>query len=136
MDTQDKIIASILLIHSSLGILWTCWVAANIGFPAAFIGANLLLAATGLVAGIGLFKNWLWAGFFGIVFFLVQLIQVFTSTFQWSFTLGFGINISLGWLGASSVGVNLFALLMLVWLSARTFLPDNAPEPNPPGSSA
>ncbi|MEO7325437.1 MAG: hypothetical protein ABIW82_11475 [Dokdonella sp.] len=136
MDTQDKIIASILLIHSSFGILWTCWVAANMGFPVVFIGTNLLLAATGIVAGLGLFKNWLWASFFGIVFFLVQLIHVFTPTFQWSFTLGFGINIMLGWLGAGALGVNLFALLMLGWLSARTFLPDNAPGPNPPGSPA
>ncbi len=136
MAMQDKIIAGIMLVHGSLGILWTFWVASQIGFPATFLAANLALAAIGIAAGIGWLKRRRWAAYVAIAFFLVQLVHVLTSTFQWSFTLGFNLNVSLGWLSSGELGLNLFALVMLLWSSARTFAPNNSFKPNPLRGSA
>lgn len=121
MAVQDKIIAGLLLVHSTLGILWAFWIGSQIGFPAMFLATNLALAAMGLAAGIGWIKQRRWAAYLGISFFLVQLIHVLTPAFQWSFTLGFNLNMALGWLSSGELGVNLFALIMLVWVSARVF---------------
>ncbi len=131
MAMQDKIIAGIMLVHGSLGILWTFWVSSQIGFPPVFLAANLVLAAIGIAAGIGWFKQRRWAVYLGIVFFLVQLVHVLTPTFQWSFTLGFNLNIALGWLSSGELGLNLFALVMLLWSSARAFASNNSFKPNP-----
>ena len=136
MAMQDKIIAGVMLVHGSLGILWTFWVASQLGFPASFLAANLGLAAMGIAAGIGWFKRRRWAVYLGIVFFLVQLVHVLTPTFQWSFTLGFNLNISLGWLSSGELGLNLFAFVMLVWSSARAFAPNNSFKPKPLRGSA
>jgi hypothetical protein len=136
MTMQDKIIAGIVLVHGSLGTLWTFWVASQIGFPAAFIAANLALAAMGIAAGIGWFKRRHWAVYLGIAFFLVQLMHILTPTFQWSFTLGFNLNVALGWLSSGELGLNLFALVMLFWSSARAFAPNNLFKPNPLRGSA
>jgi len=126
MTIQDKIIASILLLHSSLGVLWTFWVASQIGFPPAFLTANLSLAAIGIASGIGWFMRRRWAAYLCIAFFLIQLVHVHTPTLQWSFTLGFNLNIALGWISSGEFGVNLFALVMLLWSSARAFAPNNS----------
>ena len=126
MATQDKIIAGVMLIHGSLGTLWTFWVASQIGFPFVFVAANLALAAIGVAAGIGWFKQRRWAIYLGIAFFLAQLVHILTPTFQWSFTLGFNLNISFGWLSSGELGLNLFALAMLLWVSARAFAPNNS----------
>ncbi|WP_349656777.1 hypothetical protein [Xanthomonas sp. 10-10] len=136
MAMQDKIIAGIMLVHGSLGILWTFWVASQIGFPAAFLAANLALAAIGIAAGIGWLKRRRWAAYVAIAFFLVQLVHVLTSTFQWSLTLGFNLNVSLGWLSSGELGLNLFALVMLLWSSARAFAPNNSFKPKPLFGSA
>jgi hypothetical protein len=63
--------------------------------------------------------------YLGAAFFLAQLVHIFTPTFQWSFTLGFNLNISLGWLSSGELGLNLFALAMLLWVGARAFAADN-----------
>jgi hypothetical protein len=131
MPNQDRVIAGALLAHGALGILWTSWIASSIESPAAFLIANLTLATVGVVAGVGWFKQWRWAGYFSVVFYLAQLVHVLTPTFQWSFTLGFNLNVSLGWLSDGELGVNLFALAMLLWSSARAFSPDSALKPNP-----
>lgn len=124
MAIQDKAIAGIMLVHSSLGILWTYWVASQIGFPAIFLTANLALAAIGIVAGIGWLRHGRWAIYLAIGFFLVQLVHVLTPTFQWSFTLGFNFNISFGWFTYGEFSLNLVALAMLAWSSARAFAPN------------
>ena len=136
MTMQDKIIAGIMLVHGALGILWTLWVASHIGFPVAFLVANLALAAIGIAAGIGWLKQRRWAVYLGISFFLVQLVHVLTPTFQWSFTLGFNLNIALGWLSSGELGLNLFALVMVLWSSARAFAPNNSFKPKPLRGSA
>jgi hypothetical protein len=131
MIMQDKIIAGVMLVHASLGILWAFWVASQIGFPIGFLAANLALAAIGMAAGIGWFGRRRWAVYLGIAFFLAQLIHVLTPAFQWSFTLGFNLNISLGWLSNGELGFNLFALAMLLWSIARAFAPNNSFKPTP-----
>ncbi|MET1078924.1 MAG: hypothetical protein ABWY06_13000 [Pseudomonas sp.] len=136
MAVQDKIIAGILLVHSTLGVLWTFLVASQNGFPAAFMATNLALAAAGLVAGIGLLRRRRWSVYLAILFFVVQLVHVLTQNFQWSFTLGFNFNVSLGWLSTGELGINLFALVMLVWVGARAFAPNNSFKPKPLRGSA
>lgn len=131
MAMQDKIIAGIILAHSAFGIVWTLLMASQTGFPAVFIATNLALAAMGLVAGVGLLKRRRWAIYLAIGFFLVQFVHVFTPTFQWSFTLGVNLNVELGWLSNGELGFNVFALVMLVWLGARTFAPDHSFQPTP-----
>ena len=136
MAIQDKIIAGILLAHSALGILWTFWVGSQVGFAAMFIAANLALAAIGLAAGVAWLKRRRWAAYLGTLFFFIQIAHVLTPTFQWSFTLGFNLNVALGWLSSGELGINLFALVMLVWVSARAFAPNNSFKPNPLRGSA
>ena len=136
MAVQDKIISGILLVHSTLGILWAFWISSQIGFPVVFLATNLALAAIGLAAGGGWLKQRRWAAYLSILFFLVQLVHVLTPTFQWSFTLGFNLNIALGWLSSGEFGINLFALVMLVWVSARAFAPNSSFKPKPLRGSA
>jgi hypothetical protein len=131
MAIQEKIIAGIILVHCSLGAVWTFVVASQAGFPSAFLATNLVLAAMGLAAGVGFLKPRRWAIYLAIAFFLVQLVHVLTPTFQWSFTLGFNLNVALGWLSSGELGLNLFALVMLVWLVARAFAPNNSFKPSP-----
>jgi len=126
MATQDKIIAGAMLIHGSFGTLWTLWAACQTGFPPMFVAANLALAAVGVAAGIGWFMQRRWSIYLGIAFFLTQLVHIFTPTFQWSFTLGFNLTISLGWINTGEFGLNLFALAMLLWVRARAFAPNNS----------
>ena len=130
MATQDKIIAGVLLLHSSLGVLWTYWVASHAGFPSTFLVTNLVLAALGVAAGIAWLRRHRWAGYLALAFFLVQLVLVLTPTFQWSFTLGFNLNIGLGWFGSGEVGLNLFAAGMLIWIGTRAFAPNKSFKPN------
>lgn len=131
MAMQDKIIAGIILVHSAFGIFWTFLVASRTGFPSVFLATNLALAAMGLVAGVGLLKRRRWAIYLAIGFFLVQFVHVFTPTFQWSFTLGVNLNVQLGWLSNGELGFNVFALIMLAWLAARTFALDHSSQPTP-----
>ncbi len=136
MAVQDKIIAGILLVHSTLGTLWTYWIGSQLGFPVVFLVTNLMLAAIGIAAGIGWLKWHRWAVYLGILFFLVQLVHVLTPTFQWSFSLGFNLSIALGWLSSGELSINLFALVMLVWVGARALAPNNSFKPNPLRGSA
>ena len=131
MAIQEKIIAGIILAHSSLGVVWTFLVASQAGFPSVFLATNLVLAAMGFAAGVGLLKRRRWAIYLAIAFFLVQLVHVLTPTFQWSFTLGFNLNVALGSLSSGELGLNLFALVMLVWLGVRAFAPNNSFKPSP-----
>jgi hypothetical protein len=125
MAKQDKVIAAIVLLHSSAGLFWVCRVAAQAGFPIVFLGLNLVLAAAGIAGGIG----WLTGRRLGLVvlaFYLAQLIHVITPVFQWSFTLGFNLNVTFGWVGDGELGVNLVALGMLGWAIARILAPDSS----------
>ena len=131
LTKQDKAIAGITLAHGILGILWVFGVASQIRYPTVFISVNLVLAIAGIVAGIGWFKRKLWAAYLALAFYLVQLVHVLTPTFQWSFTLGFNLNIGLGWIDSGQLALNLFALVMLIWTTSRAFAPNNSFKPSP-----
>ena len=131
MTKQDKAIAGITLTHAVLGTAWTFWVASQIGFPAVFVGSNLLLAVAGIVGGIGWFRRQRWAAHVTIAFYFVQLVHVLTPKFQWSFTLGSNLNIALGWIDSGQLALNLFALAMIAWSSSRVFAPNNSFKPRP-----
>lgn len=130
MTKQDKAIAGITLAHGALGTLWTLWVASQIGYPRVFITANLILAVTGIAASIGWFLRRFWGACLAITFYLVQLVHVLAPNFQWSFTLGFNLNVGLGWLDAGQLALNLFALVMIIWASSRAFARNNSFSPN------
>ena len=119
MATQDKVIAGILVLHSALGSFWTYSVGSQLGFPTAFLVCNFVLVAIGVVAGIGCFAGQRWAAYLGLLFFAIQLVHVVTPGFHFSFTLGLNFVISAGWFGTGQVGLNLFALAMLLWLGVR-----------------
>lgn len=131
MAMQDKIIAGVLLLHGTLGAVWTAWAVFQLGFPVAFLAANLALVAVGVGAGVGSFCGRRWAPYLGAAFYLIQLVHVFTSTFQWSFTLGFHLNIALGWLSSGELGINLLALVMLGWMGVRALARDRSSRPTP-----
>jgi len=119
MAIQDKVIAGILVLHSALGAIWTYAVGAQLGFPASFLVSNFVLVAIGTVAGIGCFAGQRWAAYLGLLFFAIQLVHLVTPGFHFSFTLGLNFVISAGWFGSGQVGLNLFALAMLLWLGIR-----------------
>ncbi|GAB3032799.1 hypothetical protein GCM10027285_14490 [Oleiagrimonas citrea] len=119
MAAQDKVIASILVLHSMLGAVWTYWMASRFGFPVLFLIFNIALVLVGLAAGIGWFRERRWAAWLGSLFFAMQLIHIATTNFHFSFTLGFSMIVAMGWFGVARVGINLFALVMLFWLGVR-----------------
>jgi len=119
MALQDKVIGGVLVAHGVLGAAWTYSTASQFGFPEIFVVPNLVLAAIGFVSGIGCFTGRRWAALLGVLFLAVQLLHVLTPTFHFSFTLGFNFVVSAGWFGWGKIGVNLFALAMLIWLLTR-----------------
>lgn len=126
MALQDKIVGGVLVVHGLLGAAWTYSTASKFGFPEIFLMPNLVLVASGLVSGVGCFAGRRWAALLGILFLSVQLIHVLTPTFRFSFTLGLNLVISAGWFGWGQVGVNIFALAMLIWLSTRLSAPNSS----------
>jgi hypothetical protein len=126
LTKQEKAIGGITLAHGALGILWMFWATSQIGSPVVFIAPNLTLAFAGIAAGVGWFHRKSWAAYLVIAFYCVQLVHVFTPVFQWSFTLGIHVNISLGWDEFGDLGLNLFALAMLIWTSSRVFGPNSS----------
>jgi hypothetical protein len=128
MSKQDKLIGGITTAHALLGFLWTVWIASQIGYPIAFTGPNLALALAGAVAGIGWLLNVRWAGYLVLLFYAIQLVQVATPDYQFSFTLGFNLSISVGWFAPSAqFGFNLLAGGMLLWASFRPRFMERAP---------
>ena len=126
MAKQDKVIAGILVAHGLLGAAWTYMAASQLGFPALFLISNLTLVAIGITAGIGCFKNFRWAALLGMLFFAIQLLHIATPSFGFSFTLGLNFIISFGWFGTGQIGINLFALAMLLWVGFRVGAPNNS----------
>jgi uncharacterized membrane protein (DUF2068 family) len=126
MAAQDKIVAGVLVTQSLVGIAWTWSIASALGFPETFLVTNLALAVVGLVSGVGCFRGMRWAAYLGLVFFGIQVLQVVTPTFQFSFTLGFNATMSAGWFDFGKIGVNLFALVLLIWLAIRLGKPEGA----------
>jgi hypothetical protein len=129
MSKQDKAIGYIILVHCVLGSLWTLWFASHIGYPVVFLASNLCLVALGVAAGIAMLRRHQWAIRLSVMFYLLQLVHVFSTVLQWSFTLGASFIISAGWFDNGQVGVNLFALGMLFWLSARAVAPNYSSKP-------
>lgn len=123
MKTQDKIIAFLLIAHGVVGIVWTCLIAWQWGHPPLFVGSNLLLAGIGIAAGIGWMRQRKYAAYVATLFYLVQLVHIATPEFSWSYTLGIHVVITAGWYDEGAIGVNLYALAMWVWVSARAFMP-------------
>ena len=119
LKKQDKFIAGILIAHGLLGAIWTYSIASRLESPASFFLSNLALAAVGVTAGISSLRRRRWGAILGMVFFAVQLLHIVTPTLRWSFTLGLDLTVSFGWIETGDLGVNLFALAMLVWSGSR-----------------
>lgn len=126
MSRGDRLLGAVLIAHGLLGVTWIYWVASQIGFPTLFVATNAALAALGMAAGISWLLRRRAAAYLAIGFYVVQLLHIIAPSFRWSFTLGFNINIGLGWFGSGEVAVNLFALAMLGWCGARMFSPGAA----------
>ncbi|BCT93602.1 hypothetical protein LYSHEL_26270 [Lysobacter helvus] len=114
---HQRAIASILLLHGGLGTAWACWIASAYDLSLGFLVPNLSLALLGIVAGVGLLRSQRWAITLGCVFYTVQILQVTSPAFQWSFTLGFHLSVAAG--GSAVIGVNLYALAMFFWLASK-----------------
>jgi hypothetical protein len=131
MSRQDKAIGYILLAHSTLGLIWAFWVAAQTGFPVVFLVSNICLAALGVAAGTAIFRQHTWAIRLSVVFYLAQLLHLVSPVVHWSFTLGLSFVVTFGVLKNAQIGVNLYALGMLFWLSARAVAPNYSSKPTP-----
>ena len=118
---SEKALAGILIAHGVLGSAWMYWIASNNGFPSSFVAQNLALAVAGISAGIGFLKRAKWSLPVGLLFYGIQIFHVFTPRFQFSFSLGFNVNVLAGWFEAGSFAVNLFALLMFLWFSRKAY---------------
>ena len=130
LTIQDKIIAGITIIHSLMGSVWIYLMTSQLGFSPSFILTNGVLALTGFVAAVGWFKRLRWGAVLGIVFFAIQLLHIITPNFQFSFTLGFNLNIAVGWFSGVELAINLFALAMLLWMAYRLIAPNSSFKPN------
>jgi hypothetical protein len=119
MARKDQILAVMLFGHGAFGVIWTFLIASAHGYPSNFLCSNLALAMLGVVAGTGCFKGNRWAAYLGLIFWGIQVLQVLTPTFQFSFTLGVNLILAAGWNDWGRLGVNVFALTMLVWLARR-----------------
>ena len=119
MALQDKWIGGVLIAHAVLGAAWACSIASQHGFPQIFLISNLALATIGVVSGFGYFVGRYWAALLGILFYAIQVIHVLAPNLHFSFTLGINLVIALGWFKSGQIGINLFALAMLIWLSIR-----------------
>ncbi|RDI99024.1 hypothetical protein DVT68_11075 [Dyella solisilvae] len=120
MAKADKIISAILLTHGAWGCAWAAHIGASYGYPLGFLIPNMTLALAGVIAGTGCFLGKRWAANLGLIFWSIQLFQILTPAFRFSFTLGLNAVVSVGWFGFGQIGLNLFALAMLWWLAART----------------
>lgn len=119
MTKQDKFIAVFLIFQGLAGIATTLWLAALGGLST---GVLLVLApaiVAALIAGVGSFRNLSWARALGIAVFAAQVPSFQTPWFFYSVWLGVHLNITLGWIDAGKVGVNLLALAMLIWALLR-----------------
>ncbi len=126
MARQDRIVAGITLAHALLGIPWTFWVRSQSGGADTALVYDMVLAAAGIAAGVGWFRGRYWAGFLAFAYYLVQLVRVATPGFEWSFMLGFNLSVPVSWATGHQLGLNLFALAMLLWASRRAFADDGA----------
>jgi len=127
MTRQDKFIGGITIAHAVFGTVWVVWVASQLGFPSAFLGLNLGLALAGAVAGVGWLRGIRWASLLLFLFYATQLVHIATPEFQLSFTLGFNLNIAVGWFAPSTeLAFNLFAFAMLLWASLRSRFKEGA----------
>jgi hypothetical protein len=121
VKTQDKAVGIILLAQSALGTLAILWLALQAGVPVLFLTIMLTLAVIGLAAGVGWLMQKRWGAYMAILFFVPQLVNVVTPYFRWSITIGLNFFISLGWFDTLELGINLYALAMLVWICMRVF---------------
>lgn len=81
---QDKLIAAMVLLHSSLGLVWVCLVAAQLGLSGWFLPTNLALAAAGLMAGVGVYRRQPWGIWLAFVFAAMQLAHLLSPDLQFS----------------------------------------------------
>ena len=127
---QDKIIAGIVTAHGGLGVLWTLYIGSTLGFPPVFTASNLALALVGICAGVGLFLGRLWAVLLGALFLLVQLFHFMSPESSFTFTLGLNTIVSAGW-GNVVIGINIYALALLVWLAVRALSAQQGAQAGP-----
>lgn len=130
MAMTDKIISGLLLTHGLFGGVWTTHVASSNGYPLFFLTSNIALALAGVIAGVGGLQGKRWAAFTGLIFWGIQLVHIISPALTFSFTLGLNVIVSAGWFGSGQVGLNIFALVMALWLASRLRTPDSsfAPE--------
>ncbi|PCE22197.1 hypothetical protein BWP39_21215 [Paraburkholderia acidicola] len=127
MAKKDKIMAGILTVHGVSGVVWTLSVASTtphlplfFQIPL-FVPSNLALAAAGITAGFGCFKKRRWAASLGLCYWAIQVLhfEIPTPHIYFSFALGFAITLSQRLSDSGWIGVNVFALAMLIWLAIR-----------------
>lgn len=119
MPRQDRILVTLLILHGLFGVAWIWWVGRQSGFFPLFVIPAGVLALIGVTGGVGLFRRRRWGWWLGVLFYLIQVVDVWTAGFRWVFTLGLSLDVELGWIGDGGFGVDLLALAMLVWLAAR-----------------
>ncbi len=116
MPTQSRILATLLLLHSLFGIAWIWTVGQRSEFYRLFVMPAGTIVLIGIAAAVGLFLGRRWGRWLGMLFYLIQVVDVWTAGFRWAFTLGLGFDVALGWIDEAEISVDLVSLAMLVWL--------------------
>ena len=130
MSKQDKTIAWILILQGSMALVTLAYTLLVSPSPSTFVWlAPLSVLSIG--AGTGMLRSKRWAYILGIVVILFQIPAIKTPWFSYFLWLGFQLKIYIGSLGSWQIGINLFALAVLVWIAYRYNAPNNSFKPSP-----
>lgn len=122
MSGQDRAIAAILVLHAASGVALSVLGTMAGEREAARLLPDLLLAGMGIAAAVGWGRQRRWALVLALAFYFVQLVHVLNPAIQWSWLLGFNLTVASRGADGSEIGLNLFALGMLGWISVRAFV--------------
>ena len=130
LAVQDRLISYFLIFQAIGGGATLAWLATRTQIPvgAWMIFGSLIIAA--LVAGVWSLRRRRWAALLGLIVFAVQIPIVITKTVTFYAWLAVHIDIAMTWQQQAKFGINLVALVMLIWACIRYVAPNNSFKPN------
>lgn len=112
LTNQAKAIGWLSIAHYCVGFALPAWLAVLQSSASALL--LLALPALGLASAAGWLRGRRWACYLLPLTYLPQIVRVVTPDFNLWFDSGFKLFVGLNF-GFGTLGVNLFALAMLLW---------------------
>lgn len=136
MQKQDKGIAYFLIFQAVVGGLVFAHLAVNTSIPLGVWVVFAPLIAAALAAGIGSLARKRWAAILGAAVFAAQAPIFASHYFSYSAWLGIHLDFAFNWNDQAKIGVNVFALVMLIWSGFRLNAADSPFKETTPSESA